>query len=203
MDAVQPQRSPGPDQFVGGVAEDLLHAITDVKELPVCVGRPDDVRDVGDERAVFPLAGAEGLLAPFAMSDVLDDGLELERLAVFAKEAADAVLLPHGQAVEPDDAVVERDDRLLRGQGFEPTQGDGEVFHRQGLQEIGAEQFIFGFAVKAAVGAVDEGEGAVGLEPANQIGLVFHNRAQAFLAFRHSLFGLRGVRRRRPPGACW
>jgi hypothetical protein len=49
------------------------------------------------------------------MSDVLDDGLELKRLAPFPKEAANAILLPYRWTVEPDDPMVEGHHRLLWG----------------------------------------------------------------------------------------
>src|ERR1035438_8750894 len=193
MDAVQPQGSPALHKFAGRVAEYLFHAVTHIQELPVRVRRPDDVWDIGDERTVLPFAGAQGLLRLFAMSDVLNDCLELQRLASFPKEAAHAVLLPYHQTVDPSYPVVEGpcprsnrsspstvdpsypvvegDDRLLRGQGLKPAQGDREILHRQVLQEISSQQIFSGLAVKLAVGSVGEGEGPVGLEPADQIGL--------------------------------
>ena len=86
---------------------------------------------------------------------------------------------------------------MLRGQGLKPTQGDRDIFHRQGVQEIGAQQLFFGLAVELTVGAVDEAEGPVGLEPADQIGLVFHDCAQPLLALGHSPFRLPALSRRR------
>src|ERR1035438_7945901 len=148
MDAVQPQGSPALHKFAGRVAEYLFHAVTHIQELPVRVRRPDDVWDIGDERTVLPFAGAQGLLRLFAMSDVLNDCLELQRLASFPKEAAHAVLLPYHQTVDPSYPVVEGDDRLLRGQGLKPAQGDREILHRQVLQEISSQQIFSGLAVK-------------------------------------------------------
>ena len=98
----------------------------------------------------FPLAGAQGLLGLLAMSDVLDDRLELQRLAAFPKEAADAVLLPHHQAVAPD-APGGRSDTTgsSGGRALKQLNGMARSSIGQGLEKIGAEQFLFGLAVEA------------------------------------------------------
>jgi hypothetical protein len=57
------------------------------------------------------------------------------------------------------------------------------------VQKTRPEQLFLGLAVELTVGAVDESERAAGLEPADQVGLVFHDGAQTPLALGHGLFG--------------
>ena len=139
MDAVPPPHPFGLHELGRGVAEDLLDRVAHINQLPVPIPRPHHVGDIGHQRAVLPLAGAQGLFGLLAVRNVLNDRLEFQRLAVRAKEPPDGALLPDQRPIKSGHPVLERNDRLHPRQGLEPAQRDREVLVGEGCQEIGAE----------------------------------------------------------------
>ena len=116
MDALRQKLSAGPNEFVGSVAEDGFDVAADVDETPIRIGRPNDVRDVRDQRAIFFFAAAQRLLGTLTESDILDHRLELGSGALLPKKASHCILVPLNLAVGRDHPVIKRYHRLLRGQ---------------------------------------------------------------------------------------
>ncbi len=189
MNPVHPQLAAFLQEFPGAVTQHIDGIAADVNQFPVGIRRPDHVRYMVNERTVFFLAGAQGLLGLFTLRDVLDHGLKLPRLALFPEQAPDAVFMPHLQLVRSVQTMVERNHRFRRRQRIDVAQWHGGILFGKGLKKIGANQFFAAFAVKMTEGFVDQREQAVGLEPADQIRLVLHHRAKPFFTFRHRAFG--------------
>ena len=119
----------------------------------------------------------------FAVRDVLDHRLKFELLAFVENQTANGVLLPDDASIRSDGTIIERDGRLFGRHRTEEVERDRGVFIQQLMQQVGSEQFFAGFLIEAAEGAVHKGQLAVRGEAADQIGLVFDDGAETFLAF--------------------
>ncbi len=72
-----------------------------------------------NERTIFFLACAQGLLGLFALRNVLNHRLKLPRVALVLKQAADPVLMPDHAIVRRGEAVIKGNHRLIRRQGVD------------------------------------------------------------------------------------
>ena len=179
MDAIHPKLAAVGQEFPGSEAEHVGGVGADVKEVPVGIGGPDHVGNMIDERTVFFLVRPQGLLGLFALSNVLNDRLKLACVVAILKQAPDAVLMPDLTMVWGREAVIKGNNRLVGREGVDVAERNGGILSGEGLEEVGSDQFVAGFAPEAAEGVVDEGEQTVRSEAANQIRLIFHHGPEA------------------------
>ena len=136
--------------------------------------------------SICGLSGFLGLLQivldSFALGDVLNDRLELQRTAVVLEEPPDGVLLPDDFAFSTHHAIIERDRRLLLRQRIEIAERNLVILSAQVRQEVGAQEVFAGCSMESAEGGVDKRERPVRREAANKVGLVFDHGAITPLA---------------------
>jgi hypothetical protein len=110
------------DEVRGRIAGYLLDGLADEVHRPVGVelAAEDDPRHVRDERAEFLLALDHGPLGEFALRDVEEETLDVQRLAL---------LVPHeeGEVLDPHDAAVARDAAILGAQRLAGAAQFGEL----------------------------------------------------------------------------
>src|ERR1051325_1691736 len=111
-------------------------------------------RNVGSFGCFFRLLKI--VFDPFAIRDVLDNSLELERASIWIEQPPDSMLLPENFAFTILDAIIKGRGRFFFWQGIEVTQRDLIILAGpQAGQEVGAEQFLARLSIKTAEGAIN------------------------------------------------
>ena len=138
--------------------------------------------DDGRLRAGDLLAALDRLLRLAALGHVPSHRLELHAVAVRVGNQLVDPLVPAQLAVGCDGGVLVRDDARIRAQRLDVRAGSLALLGRDQIEEAAAQQLVRRLAEMPGVGVVDEGQGGVGLEPADQIGLLVDDGAEPLLA---------------------
>src|SRR5262249_14988551 len=125
----------------------------------------------------------------FAVGDVTADGLDFRRLTMFI---ADGIIFPGkpAPALSRKRALFERNPIRGNLQSFHCGNGSSQVILMDKRHESLTDQFLSPLRKFFAVGIVDEGKPALGIDTNDQILLRFNQAAIALFTFSRRSLGL-------------
>src|SRR5262247_3363624 len=145
--------------------------------IVICIRCPDhDRRRIGHAVESF-LTFPERFFSSFTLSDVASDRLKLANLAVFIENSIIHPFLPSRLPVSVDDLMFVNLGSWILAKGNDVIYHNFAFPFRNQEKITRADQFFTGFAEVSAICVIDEGERRIREKPADEIGLLFYDRA--------------------------
>src|SRR5262245_4867981 len=129
---------------------------------------------------------SERLFRSFTLGDVAPDSLKFPDSAIFIKNSIIHPLLPSCLSVPVDDLMFVGLGAWVLAKGDDVVYRSFAFRFRNHQKVTRADQFFTSFAEVPAVSVIDEGESRIRQIPADEIGLLFHNRPITLLTLEQS-----------------